>query len=233
MTGVIPRRALFLALASIAAAGAVVASLFLLAPTSLAHAAVRGWIPPLTEAQRAHRFQGALTYEQFVAADTAQRAAWPVKHAAAAATIAGFRDRARAIPGRWRLLIIADTACRDAVNSVPYLDRLASVQPSIELRMLRKEDAKDLLRTHRREGRSPTPLVVLYDEHFIERGSWMERPLKLRTLIASEKGSVSDDSLRKDVAAWRAADNGRSVLNEVLTMIERECAGYKPGALCR
>ena len=179
---------------------------------------------PLTIAQR---YESALTYEQFTA-DSARHDEWVRNFERASAPVLALRERARALRGRWHLLVVAESWCRDAVNSVPYLARLAAENPAIELRLLRSSDAKDLLDAHPLEGRAATPLVLVYDEQFVERGVWIERPAALRALIKSKEGRTCEDALREDVARWRAADGGRSVLAEVIGLMEGESRPVQP-----
>lgn len=168
----------------------------------------------------AQRFRAALTYDQF-AADTARHDEWARNLEHAGVSVNLLADRVRALPGRWHLLVVAESWCRDAVNSIPYLARLAAEFPAIDLRIMRTADAQDLLAAHLLDGRPATPLVLVYDEQFVERGAWIERPAELRALIKSKEGRTCEDALREDVARWRAADDGRSVLAEVVALMER------------
>lgn len=172
----------------------------------------------------AERFASAVTFQQFVQSDTTRQQEWMRNYEQAARSVATVAPRVRAVKGRWHILVVAESWCNDAVNSVPYLARLAAENPAIELRILRKADAGELPATHLLDGRDATPLVLLYDEHFVERGAWIERPAPLRQLIASKEGRVCEDTLKETVRAWRAADDGRTVLEEVLTLLERTAA---------
>lgn len=167
------------------------------------------------------RFASALTYDQFVVGDTARRDEWTRNYETAAAAVAAVGPRVQALAGRWRLLVVAESWCGDAVNSVPYLARLAAQHPAIALRLVRKADAKDLLDAHALDGRPATPLVLVLDETFVERGAWIERPAALRTLIKAKEGRTCEDALAAEVSKWRRLDGGKSVLAEVVDVMER------------
>ena len=189
----------------------------------VAGAAVPAQRPPASTVAPtvAQRYAAAVTYADFVRADTARHVEWTRNYEQAATTIAGVAPRVRALRGRWRLLVVAESWCNDALNSVPYLARLAESNPAIEIRLLRKSEAPELLATHPFDGREATPLVLLLDDQLIERGAWIERPGPLRELIKSKEGRVCEDTLKEAVLEWRRADAGRTVVDEVLTMIER------------
>ena len=169
------------------------------------------------------RFAAGMTYREFVATDSAKRELWTTVYAKAPATVASLEGRIaalRAKPGRWHLLVVAESWCPDAANAVPYLQRLAEAAGNVELRLLRKAEAKDLLKAHPLDGRDATPLVVLLDERFVERGTWIEQPVPLRKLVAQKTGRVCESTLKANVRAWREQDAGRSVLGEVLALME-------------
>lgn len=181
-------------------------------------------LPVASTPSPAQRFATAATFQQFVQSDTTRQLEWTRNHESAARSVAHVASRVRALKGKWRILVVAESWCNDAVNSIPYLARLAEENPSIELRILRKAVAAELPATHLLDGRDATPLVLLYDEHFVERGAWIERPAPLRQLIASKEGRVCEETLKETVRAWRTADDGRTVLEEVLTLLERSAA---------
>ncbi|HVX41173.1 MAG TPA: thioredoxin family protein [Gemmatimonadaceae bacterium] len=172
----------------------------------------------------AEQYAGALTYRQFVASDAGRSAEWTRAYENAKATVDAALPRARAFPGHWHLFVVAESWCSDAMASVPYLARLADEDSALDLRLLRRADAQAMLQSHLFKGRAATPLVVLYDDQFVERGVWIERPAALRAFIAERSGKLDDDGLSGAIREWRAKDAGRSVLVEILSLLEpRSC----------
>ncbi len=172
----------------------------------------------------AARFAAARPFEQYVHSDTTRQAEWLRNYSGAATSVEQAASRTQRIGGRWHLLVIAEHWCNDAVNSIPWLARLAAENPTIELRIAAGADAPELLASHRLGERAATPLVLVYDEQFVERGAWIERPAPLRALIASKEGRVCEDTLKESVRTWRTDDDGRTVLDEVLTLLEQAAA---------
>ncbi|HYD53748.1 MAG TPA: thioredoxin family protein [Gemmatimonadaceae bacterium] len=161
------------------------------------------------------RYGSAMTYAQFAAADTTRQAEWRASEARAAAAAAPFVERVRALPRPLRLLVVADNSCGDAINSVPYLAALDSATPNLEMRIVRKEGADALFDGHELDGRKATPLVLILDERYAEKGAWIERPAALRDHLKRTCTSDEKAVLRQ----WRTADAGRSVLAEVTTLL--------------
>ena len=172
----------------------------------------------------------AMTFQQFIDSDTSRHAQWIENSGRGDSSVRPMLERARRIPGHWKLLTVAECWCGDAVNSVPYLAKLAELDTTFELRLLRKEEAGTLLRAHLLDGRAATPLVLVLDDRFVEHGVWTEQPAALRTLVSDLEPNVSRDSLRTRVKAWYEADAGRSMLDEMLRLLENGATPAARGA---
>lgn len=134
--------------------------------------------------------------------------------------------RARAVPGRWRILVAAVDGCSDSVNTVPYLARLVSLVPSLELRIVTPQAGAVFMERHRTpDGRAATPTVVILDEAGNDVGHWVERPAALQELAirAREAGTYEDFARGKQ--SWYDADAGASTLREVVAVLEAAARG--------
>lgn len=171
----------------------------------------------------AGRYAAAMSYEEFAATDTARQALWREVEARAATDTTDLTPIA-AGQVRWRLLVVAERSCSDAANTVPYLAAAADRSPFIELRLLRKADAPDLLAAHPLGDRQATPLVLVYDDALELRGAWIEQPEPLRAMVSALGDSVGRDSLRARVRAWYRDDAGRTALAEILGIMETGAA---------
>ena len=141
-------------------------------------------------------------------------------------------ERARALPGHWRLLVLSEDWCGDAVNTIPVLQRLAELSPNLEIRLLSRDGNPELMEAHLSPtGARAIPVVMALDEHFRERGWWGSRPGPLQQWILSDGLAMPKDERYLRVRAWYARDRGRTTLDEVLTIAE--CAsGLAPEERC-
>ncbi len=130
--------------------------------------------------------------------------------------------RAAAIPGRWHLLVLSEDWCGDAVNTVPYVARLADLAPNLDLRVLGRDTNPDLMDAHLTGTARSIPVVIAYDDEFIEHGWWGPRPSTLQSWVFGPEGQALDKTERyRHVRAWYAQDRGRATLDEILTLLER------------
>lgn len=166
------------------------------------------------------RFIAAMTMEEFVASDTARSEQWHnniSRSRLAGGARSGSSER---LQTNWHLLIVAENWCSDAVNTIPYIVAAGATSGRFDVRLLRKADAADILETHQLEGRAATPLVLLLDEGFRERGVWIERPVALREFIRKGEARFCEEDLKQRVRVWYEADAGASTVHEILTLIE-------------
>jgi len=165
------------------------------------------------------------TWQQFIDSAKARRQTWLDNHANGAPDSAAVA-RAALVPGRWRFLVVAEDACGDSANTIPYLARLVEAVPTLDLRIVNSAEGRWVMDSHQTEdGRGATPTVVLLDEQGAERGCWVERPYVLRKLVAEVRAGTVAGNLMEVVTAWRREDQGRSTINDLLDLLDAAAAG--------
>lgn len=165
------------------------------------------------------------TWQEFLDSTRARRQTWLDNYAKGEPDAAAVA-RAALVPGRWRFLVVAIDACGDSAHSIPYLARLVEAVPSLELRIVLPTEGKWVQESHRTEdGRPATPTVVLLDEQGVERGCWIERPYVLRKLVADVRSGAVAGNLIEVITAWRAEDQGRSTVADLVDLLEAAAAG--------
>jgi hypothetical protein len=166
------------------------------------------------------RYAAAATFEAYVATAAENAALWRDT-----ARLARVGDdalaRAAAIPGHWHLLVLSEDWCGDAVNSVPYVARLADLVPTLDLRVLARDQNPDLMDAHLTGTSRSIPVVIVYDAAFTERGWWGPRPAPLQAWVLGEGQALDKPERYRRVRAWYARDRGRTTVDEVLGLIEQ------------
>lgn len=132
-----------------------------------------------------------------------------------------FLDRVAGLRGRWHLLVLSEDWCGDAVNSVPFVAKLAELAPNLDLRVLARDENPDLMDAHLTNGSRSIPVVIVYDEAFQELGWWGPRPRELQEWVLSEGRELPVEDRYREVRRWYARDGGRTTLDEVVSLLER------------
>ena len=128
-------------------------------------------------------------------------------------------ESARSVHGRWRLLVLAEDWCGDAVHVLPYLARLEETFPNFELRILPRDENPDLMDSHLTNGSRSIPVVMILDEDYREVAWWGPRPEPLQELFHREIKQLPPDERFTRIRAWFARDRGRTTLEEILSRI--------------
>jgi hypothetical protein len=141
-------------------------------------------------------------------------------------------QRARALPGSWKLLVLSEDWCGDAVNTIPVLQKLTELSPNLEIRLLSRDENPELMGAHLSPtGARAIPVVMVLDEAFHEHGWWGSRPGPLQQWVLADGLAMPKDERYLRVRAWYARDRGRTTLDEVLSIAE--CAvGIAPEERC-
>ena len=137
-------------------------------------------------------------------------------------------ERARALPGRWQLLVLTEDWCGDSVNTLPVLARLVGTAPRMEMRLLSRDENPDLMSSHLSGGSRSIPVVMLLDGDFVERGWWGSRPGPLQQWVVQKGLALSREERYREVRKWYARDHGATAVDEMLNLLERGAARHLP-----
>ena len=76
--------------------------------------------------------------------------------------------------------------------------------------------------THLTNGTSRSiPVVIVLDADFEERGWWGPRPKALQERVAAEWKQLEKPERNKEIRRWYAVDKGRTILAEVVALLEQ------------
>jgi hypothetical protein len=165
-------------------------------------------------------YRSGRTFQEFLRAARHRRDTWTGNYEGASLDPAVLA-RARAVPGRWRLLVVADDSCGDSANTIPFVAALADSVPAIELRVVGSREGRGVTRAHRTaDGRAATPTVVLLDEQDAEAGCFIERPLALQAWVLLNRPKYDDREFTDRKYEWYRADGGRETVREIVELLE-------------
>ena len=164
------------------------------------------------------RFEQAMSFEEFVHGANNHQDLWRRLYGRAGVP-QDLLAAALSVPGRWRLLTLAEDWCGDGVNSLPFLARLADAVPQLDLRVLRRDENPDLMDAHLTGGSRSIPVVMILDEDYREVAWWGPRPGPLQDLFLRELRALTKEERARRLRAWYARDQGRTVLREIMARI--------------
>ncbi len=166
------------------------------------------------------RFAAAPTFAEMLSSATKNAELWAAV-ARRAKVPEDLLARVSAVGGEWHLLVLSEDWCGDAVNTVPVLAKLAELAPTLDLRVLPRDENLDLMDAHLSGTSRAIPVVMLLDERYEEQGWWGSRPAPLQAWVTGPGAAMEKEARYRDVRAWYARDAGRTTLEEIVTLLER------------
>ncbi|MGQ0701944.1 MAG: thioredoxin family protein [Gemmatimonadales bacterium] len=164
-------------------------------------------------------FRDGATFPAFLRAAVAQRTLWDT-FAPRAPLVQEAAARIRAVPGCWRLLVLADDWCGDAVNTLPIIARLEEALPNLEVRIVPRDRYPALRDRHLTNGSRSIPIVIALDQAGVARGTWGPRPSFHQRRFERELRNLPPEQRYRELRRWYAADRGRSTALEIADLIE-------------
>ncbi len=172
-------------------------------------------------------YRSGLTFQEFLARADRRKAAWH-EHYEQGSVSPEMIERAGAIPGRWRILAIAEDWCSDSVNTIPFLALLAERVERLEMRIVDSDAGREIMEANRTaDGRAATPTLVILDEAFENAGCWIERPAELQTWALERRSKLEEGEFLRQKMAWYREDGGKQTVKEIVTVIEAAASGHR------
>lgn len=182
---------------------------------------------PATEAaSRTADWQKAATYPEYLDAAEEFVELW-TRNYERARLPEDLVARAEAVPGEWKLLVLTEDWCIDAVTTIPTLAAFAEAASNLDLRVLARDENLDLMDEHLTNGRSRSiPVVIVLDGQGNERGWWGPRPADLQAwYMGDEAQALDNDDRYRELRKWYSRDRGQTTIAEVLALVEKAGGG--------
>jgi len=164
-------------------------------------------------------WDSALTFAQAVEASAPEhKGLWAAMHRTARIPEALVAETT-ALGRRFRLLVISEDWCGDAVNTVPVLARWAESAPNLELRIVRRDENPALMDAYLTGTSRSIPVVVVLTGEMEEVGHWGPRPSELQAWVVERKRGGAGKEIYPEIRKWYAKDKGESTLREILAVM--------------
>ena len=164
-------------------------------------------------------FESGKEWTPWLEAVNAQQATWK-QVTSQVNPPAALVERLKKAGNDLKILVVAEPACSDSVQSVPHIAKLAELA-GVPLRIIAKAAAGPVYASHKGpEGQELTPTVVLL-RGGKDAGAWIERPEALARWYRANRASIERGELLQRKTAWYQWDRGTSSMNEVVALAEK------------
>lgn len=122
-------------------------------------------------------------------------------------------------------LTITEGWCGDAAQVVPIIEKLASVNPMIQHKLILRDENPEIIDQFLTNGTRSIPKTILLDgEELQVLGSWGPRPTTAQQLLESlkAKGEVPKEELYNQLHGWYAKNKGVETAVEFMKEVKGE-----------
>jgi hypothetical protein len=126
------------------------------------------------------------------------------------------------IPLTW--LVITEAWCGDAAQNIPFLAKLADINPKIKLKLILRDEHPELMDKYLTDGaRSIPKLIILTEDLSDVIGTWGPRPEILQDRLRAYKLDdlgVSPEEFSEGTHLWYSKDKNESLERELTELLK-------------
>lgn len=131
-------------------------------------------------------------------------------------------DKLMSIDQKMTWLVITEGWCGDAAQNLPFLNKMAELNPNIDLRFVLRDDNLPLIDAFLTNGGRSIPKLIALDNDLSVLGTWGPRPEPVQKAFLANK--VSQERTGKEFTEylhlWYAKDKGITLQGEILAILD-------------
>jgi hypothetical protein len=120
-------------------------------------------------------------------------------------------------------MAITEPWCGDTAQNLPYIYKIAELNPSIRLRVILRDSNPEIMDRYLSEtGARSIPKLVAFDESGNELFQWGARPKEAQELVVKLKNEgMEKEKFLEQLHIWYGRDSGRTLEKEFLQLLEK------------
>jgi hypothetical protein len=131
-------------------------------------------------------------------------------------------DFLQALTKQYIWLVISESWCGDAAQTLPVINKMAMVTDKIEYKIVLRDDNDELMQLFLTNGTKSIPVLIIIDK---ETGKVINhygpRPIGAKQLILDykEQHGVVDEIAKTELQKWYLQDKGESIQKEIIALM--------------
>jgi hypothetical protein len=122
-------------------------------------------------------------------------------------------------------LIITEPWCGDSAQNIPYLNKIAELNPQIDLRLILRDDNPDIMDLYLTGEARSIPILISFDEWWNELFRWGPRPGEAADLVKELKTTGAEKTdIQEKLHKWYASNKGVCITGEICEILRNELA---------
>lgn len=126
------------------------------------------------------------------------------------------------LKNNYTFLVIAEGWCGDAAQIVPILNKIAEASPTINLKIVLRDENDELMNQFLTNNSRSIPKIIIVDSENNVINSWGPRPSIATKMVLDYKaknGSIDAD-FKKNLQIWYNKDKGNSTQDDLLKLLK-------------
>ena len=123
-------------------------------------------------------------------------------------------------------MVITETWCGDSAQNLPYLVKMAALNPNIDFRIILRDSNPEIMDLYLTNGTRSIPKLVAFDTEGNELFTWGPRPKAAHELIKQLKSEgIVKPELYEKLHLWYGRNRGKDIeaeFTELLSKVEQE-----------
>ena len=122
-------------------------------------------------------------------------------------------------PIEW--IVLTEGWCGDAAQNLPVINKIADLNPNINLRIVLRDQHPELMDKFLTNGGKAIPKLIHAEYEFSKIESWGPRPTVATKMVAdykAEHGSITPE-FKKDLQVWYNKDKGISTVEDMMIFL--------------
>ena len=117
-------------------------------------------------------------------------------------------------------VIITEPWCGDAAQIVPYLFKIAALNPLINV-LVQLRDSHSEIDSYLSHGKMSIPKLIVRNKEGVDRFVWGPRPQKLEAIYLELKNKNENiDDMKTVLQKWYNDDKGKEIQEEIMELIK-------------
>ena len=120
-------------------------------------------------------------------------------------------------------LVITESWCGDAAQSMPAMNKLAQLAPSIRLKVVLRDENPELMNEFLTNGSRSIPKLIVLDNKTNEvLADWGPRPSIATQMVNhfKERYGALTDEFKQDLQVWYNKDKSQNIIQDLAKLID-------------
>ncbi len=120
-------------------------------------------------------------------------------------------------------MIITENWCGDSAQTLPYIAKMAEINPLIELNVILRDSNLDIIDNYLTNGTRSIPKLIVFDSSGNELFLWGPRPEDAQRLVLKLKNEeIHKEEINQKLHLWYGKDRGKNIEKEFMKILNEK-----------